>query len=104
MDTFNENMPLNNPNSDGDFGDEPEPIDLDAMVAIDKEQEKIRLPFAYAKRHKVLITDNNEETADVSYSDDTGVDAITEVRRRVGRKLKLTKYPALEFEQIMQKF
>ncbi len=101
MDALDEMTQQQTPPLEDEFGSEV-PIDLDAA----KEQERevpVRLPFAFAKKFRVLLTRIDGDFAEVSYCEDTTVQAISEVRRGISKKLRLTKIPSEEFEALMQK-
>lgn len=60
----------------------------------------LSLPFAFAKRHGVLVTGYTPQgQANVYYRPDTSYHVLTEVRRYLGTPLQLTAISAEQFEQ-----
>ncbi len=68
-----------------------------------EEEKVLSLSFAYAKRHKLLLTDVKDETVCITYCDATSIESLAEIRRYSDLSLELTKIPNEEFEQILQK-
>ncbi len=62
-----------------------------------------RPPFAFAKRHGLIVTEDQGEHVLVSARPGVGVDAIQETRRFVGRPLRLQNVSAQEFDALLQK-
>ncbi|AXQ29137.1 type II secretion system protein GspE [Solimonas sp. K1W22B-7] len=62
-----------------------------------------RPPFAFAKRHGLIVTEDQGEHVLVAARPGVGVDAIQETRRFVGRPLRLQNVSAQEFDALLQK-
>ncbi|MDM4770154.1 type II secretion system ATPase GspE [Solimonas sp. SE-A11] len=62
-----------------------------------------RPPFAFAKRHGLIVTEDQGDHVLVSARPGVGVDAIQETRRFVGRPLRLQNISAQEFDALLQK-
>jgi general secretion pathway protein E len=62
-----------------------------------------RPPFAFAKRHGLIVTEDQGEHVLVAARPGAGVDAIQETRRFVGRPLRLQNVSAQEFDALLQK-
>jgi len=62
-----------------------------------------RPPFAFAKRHGVVVTEADGDHVKVAVRPGTSVDALQETRRFVGRPLKLTRLPPDSFDALLSK-
>ncbi|HEY0916307.1 MAG TPA: type II secretion system ATPase GspE [Solimonas sp.] len=62
-----------------------------------------RPPFAFAKRHGLIVAEDQGEHVLVAARPGVGVDAIQETRRFVGRPLRLQNISAQEFDALLQK-
>lgn len=60
-----------------------------------------QLPFAFAKRHGVLLTDVDSEPR-VLYRPGASLEAFAEVRRFLGRPFELEEVPAERFDELLQ--
>jgi len=67
-------------------------------VAIDTER---RIPFLFARRHGVVLTDQDEDKAYVSYKADASAAGIRELQRFTNKPLELTKLETEEFETVL---
>ncbi|HEX8757143.1 MAG TPA: ATPase, T2SS/T4P/T4SS family, partial [Steroidobacteraceae bacterium] len=61
-----------------------------------------KLAFAFAKRHGVLIRQITDGEAECVYRDHASPLALAEVRRFVGRPLKLERVPEAEFDLLLR--
>jgi general secretion pathway protein E len=77
---------------------EPDPVTESPEVA----QPLPRLPFAFAKRHGVLVEDAEADHPAVVFREGTQPSSIAEVRRVLGRRLKLRRVNAEEFDSLLQ--
>ncbi len=75
----------------------------EADPALEAERDEARLPFAYARRHGVLVTEVTEDQASVLCRPGVPLQVLAEVRRLLGRPLKLEQVSAEEFERNLQK-
>lgn len=62
-----------------------------------------QLPFAYAKRHGVLISDLADDFVAITHRPRPDKLALVEIRRRLGKPIKLQEVTAEEFETILTK-
>jgi general secretion pathway protein E len=78
----------------------------DTLAGADKgpeaRQPARRLPFAFAKRHGVFVEDVEADEPIAVFREDTQPSSIAEVRRVLGRRLKLRRVEAEEFDQLLQ--
>jgi len=77
---------------------EPDPVAESPEVA----KPLPRLPFAFAKRHGVLVEDAEADHPAVVFREGTQPSSIAEVRRVLGRRLKLRRVNAEEFDNLLQ--
>ncbi len=61
-----------------------------------------KLSFAFAKRHGILIKQITDNEADCVYREHASALALAEVRRFVGRPLKLERVPEAEFDLLLR--
>ncbi len=61
-----------------------------------------RLPFAFAKRHGVLVNDVEAEEPLAVFRQGVRPSSIAEVRRVLGKRLKLKQVSAEEFDRLLQ--
>jgi general secretion pathway protein E len=66
--------------------------------------ENTRLPFAYAKRHGVLLTSAEDGQPLVICRADTPAQALIEIRRLIGRRYSLNEVDAGKFDQMLQSY
>ncbi|MDH5392961.1 MAG: type II secretion system ATPase GspE [Gammaproteobacteria bacterium] len=59
------------------------------------------LSYAFAKRHGVLISAINDDHADVVYKANTSPQSLTEVKRVIGKPLKLNQTTDQEFDVLL---
>ena len=59
------------------------------------------LPYAFAKRHNVLIGQIDTDKIQVLYHDEINPQALTEVRRIVGRPIQLSETSTEQFEALL---
>lgn len=57
------------------------------------------LPYAFAKKHGIVITDIDEHHATVSHLESTSLTAVSEVRRLLGRPITLNQVDATTFQR-----
>lgn len=62
-----------------------------------------RLPFAFAKRHGVVVMDARGDEAVTHYREDVDIQALVEVRRLMGKPLQLQQVAAEQFEAALAK-
>lgn len=60
--------------------------------------QEVRLPFAFAKRHGVVLMESDATHVEVAFTPEASPSAFAEVRRITGKKLKLQKVTKEEFE------
>ncbi len=81
--------------------------DIESENLVDEEisyEEKIlSISFAFAKRHKIILSEVKDNSVCISYCDSTDIQSISELRRYADLPLELTKIPEDEFEQLLQK-
>ncbi len=83
-------------------------IDPDQLTLADEPAdtettaETLALPFAFAKRHGILISDADPKKADAVYRKGASAVGIAEVRRFAGRPLSLRKVSTEEFDAMLQ--
>jgi general secretion pathway protein E len=65
-------------------------------------QEFARLPFAFAKRHGVLVSDGDAGVPQVTCKADTSAQALLELRRLLGRPFRVVEVDAGKFDQMLQ--
>ena len=70
-------------------------------VAEEVTEAVARLPFLFAKRHGVVITEDAGDTLKVSYHDTASPMGLREVKRLAGKPIELTKVPKEEFEALL---
>ena len=61
-----------------------------------------RLPFAFAKRHGVLVRSLREDGAECVYREQASPLGLAEARRVLGRPIRLVKVSAEEFDRLLQ--
>ncbi|HXG27846.1 MAG TPA: type II secretion system ATPase GspE [Nevskiales bacterium] len=61
-----------------------------------------RPPFAFAKRHGVLVSQDMGDHYEVICREGTSVQSAAELRRFLGRPIKLQQVPAQQFESLLQ--
>ncbi|MEM7282719.1 MAG: type II secretion system ATPase GspE [Pseudomonadota bacterium] len=100
---------MNNPTPVTDFGDlslidEPAPIATEEPVAGEQHEEpkSRRLPFAFAKRHGVLVEQDFGDRAKVAYRAGAKPTSLAEVRRFLGCKLETRKIDQELFDKLLQ--
>ena len=59
------------------------------------------IPYAFAKRHGVLVSAIHEDSADVIYKTDTSPQSLSEVKRVVGKPLKLNQASNEQFDALL---
>lgn len=59
------------------------------------------IPYAFAKRHGVLVSAIHEDCADVIYKTDTSPQSLSEVKRVVGKPLKLNQASTEQFDALL---
>jgi len=59
------------------------------------------IPYAFAKRHGVLVSAIHEDSADVIYKTDTSPQSLSEVKRVVGKPLKLNQTSNEQFDALL---
>lgn len=85
------------PVDDAPMGERLELNPTDAVPAVD------RLPFAFAKRHGVMLVARPEaDDLEVICREPVNASALLEVRRHTGRKLHIRKVAAEAFDAILQ--
>ena len=80
-----------------------DPLLREADQALETDSEATRLPFAYARRHGVLIDEVMQDRARILYRPGVPLQVLAEVRRLLGRPLQLEQVTAEEFERQLQK-
>jgi general secretion pathway protein E len=73
--------------------------DLDSLTA---ESPVRRLPFAYAKRHGVLIQDGDNQTPVVIYRPGVKPESLAEARRFAGRRVRFMAVESAVFDASLQ--
>ncbi len=71
--------------------------------ALAQEATEKRLPFAFAKRHGVLVTDIEDGRAQALCRPGVSAPTLAEVRRYLGLPLQVTMVSAEEFDSLLQK-
>jgi general secretion pathway protein E len=61
-----------------------------------------RPPFAFAKRHGVLVSQDMGDHYEVICREGTSVQSAAEIRRFLGRPIKLQQVPAVQFDSLLQ--
>ena len=92
------------PHADTLAGTEEIQLTIEAESQLETTQTGIvkPLPFAFAKRHGVLIRDFKDGIADTVYRAGTSPLSLAEARRFAAVPLKLTRVEPEEFDQILQ--
>ena len=92
------------PHADTLAGTEEIELTIEAESPLETTQTGIvkPLPFAFAKRHGVLIRDFKDGIADTVYRAGTSPLSLAEARRFAAVPLKLTRVEPEEFDQILQ--
>ena len=75
---------------------EPQPLPLRSGAS------EPRLPFAFAKRHGVLVRSLREDGAECVYREQASPLGLAEARRVLGRPIRLVKVSAEEFDRLLQ--
>ena len=80
---------------------------LDQEVELDTEAEQIEdnqslIPYAYAKKHNVLVQVQDDGTALVSCIDTPKLAVLSELKRRLNIRLILSKLPSAEFDNLLR--
>jgi len=67
------------------------------------EQDQIApsIPYAFAKRHGVLVAAINDDSADVFYKAETTPQSLSEVKRVIGKPLKLKQTSSEQFDALL---
>jgi len=75
-----------------------------SVVATDDPESprRQRLPFAFARRHGVLVMDPEADHPEVVFREDTTAASIAEVRRVLGCRLRLRRVSDNDFDQLLQ--
>jgi general secretion pathway protein E len=77
----------------------------DELAATDELAEVagrvVRVPYAYAKRHNIAVSELHDDEAVVVYQSKTPVSAIAEVRRLVQRAIRLERIEPEKFEGVL---
>lgn len=60
---------------------------------------KYPIPYSYAKKHNVLVAINDDGDAELICAVTPKVVVLSELKRRLSRKLVLKKIPSAEFDQ-----
>ena len=68
---------------------------------MDGQQHIKQLPFAFAKRHAVLVTQCSADLAKVTYSVEADPQALMEVRRFLHCPIVLEQVPHEKFEDLL---
>ncbi len=76
---------------------EPQPIPISPRGVPEP-----RLPFAFAKRHGVLVRSLSEDGAECVYREHASPLGLAEARRVLGRPIRLVKVSAEEFDRLLQ--
>jgi len=63
--------------------------------------DQLRIPFLFARRHGVILTDSTSDKACVSYKEGASATGLRELQRVTGKPLELQKIEAQEFETIL---
>ena len=71
------------------------------MTEISSEIEDNRVPFLFARRHGVVVTDTNEEVVSVSYKQDASAVGLRELKRLTGKTLELKPVNDERFETLL---
>jgi len=71
------------------------------MVEVAEQGARFRLPFGFAKRHKVLLQ-QAEQGWQLLIHPDTPVSALQEVRRVLNQPFALVRMPATEFDALLE--
>ena len=103
-------MATENPVSSIDPGPVPEQVGLPEADIPDlghddhTEGEPIarRLPFAFARRHGILVLDSDDEQAETVFRPGIEPASLAEVRRYMGIRLALRSVPEEEFDALLQ--
>ena len=73
------------------------------LAAAGRVTDPVRpLPFAFAKRHGVMVRDLAEDSADVVVRDGASPLALAEVRRHLRRPLKLERVNVERFDLLLR--
>jgi general secretion pathway protein E len=73
-------------------------------MTTDTPTTAIRLPFAFAKRHGVLLTVSDDGEPLVTCRADTSAQALIELRRLLGRRFTLKEVDPGKFDQMLQSY
>jgi len=60
------------------------------------------ISFAYAKRHKVLVTTLNDDSVEVAYCNGINPTILSELRRNYQRPIRLNAVESSQFDQMLQ--
>ncbi|MEM9315752.1 MAG: ATPase, T2SS/T4P/T4SS family, partial [Pseudomonadota bacterium] len=74
-------------------------VEEDVTAAVDDvavETGSLKLPFAYAKEHRVVLDPDNQDC--VLHEGSLAPEVLLELRRRVGPGLRLQSLPAADFQ------
>ena len=77
---------------------EPHPLEMKGRVAAGEP----RLPFAFAKRHGVLVKTLSEDSAECVCRERASPLGLAEARRVLGRPIRVARVPAEEFDRLLQ--
>jgi len=67
----------------------------------DETQQAPVIPYAFAKRNGVLVSSINDDSADVIFRADTSAQSLTEVKRVIGKTLKLNQASDEQFDAML---
>ncbi|MDH5424545.1 MAG: type II secretion system ATPase GspE [Gammaproteobacteria bacterium] len=59
------------------------------------------IPYAFAKRHGVLVTNTHDDVAEILYRQDTSPQSLSEVKRVIGKSLKLSLASNEQFDALL---
>ncbi len=74
----------------------------DSAPLVDETGTHLALPFAFARRHGVLVLGAEDDRALTIFRDGVEPASIAEVRRVIGRRLNLRRVEAAEFDRLLQ--
>ena len=74
----------------------------ESAAAVDETGSYLSLPFAFARRHGVLLLGTEDDQALTIYRDGADPSSLAEVRRVARRRLRLKKVGSAEFDQLLQ--
>ncbi len=80
---------------EADQDDQADDEDVDEIKTLEK------LPFAFARKHGVVVIEQDEDTAKVVFKQSADATALLEVRRALGKSLTITRVTDEEFERAL---